>query len=379
MSEQTLSPAQQIQLDNRDSSGKWKEKAHGAVEADDVLGLNSTDDEVLEGDVLTVNYSFPDAVQVLPADATREEWLQERKKGVGGSDASALVGQNRYKDVLDVYEDKTGQAEPIESNYKMRRGLAMEPGMREEFTRVTGLETQRRGLLRSKSRPHMQVSVDSMTSDGGILEIKTTGFYNARDWSEEEGRVPPEAYWQVQHAMSVTGRSHAWVAADIGGEFELVRVERNEDDIAELNEATDEFWDRVQSRIPPAPQSLDKIQELYAKPEPGKRVVATDEVVEAVEEFEVAKEDEKAAKERQKTARAVIEGHMKDAEELVDGTGHRLATNKQNGTFAPAKFEKAHPDLAEEYKTTKTVVDTDRLKKEQPSVYAEFRSRRFVS
>lgn len=40
MSEQTLSPAQQAQIDNRDSSGKFKEKTHGEVDADDVLGLD---------------------------------------------------------------------------------------------------------------------------------------------------------------------------------------------------------------------------------------------------------------------------------------------------------------------------------------------------
>lgn len=39
--QQILSPAQQAQLDNRDSSGKFKEKTHGEVEADDVLGLGT--------------------------------------------------------------------------------------------------------------------------------------------------------------------------------------------------------------------------------------------------------------------------------------------------------------------------------------------------
>ena len=371
---QSLTPAQQTQIENRDATGQWKSKEHGeADDASDVLGLN---DEQPPGPEAT-NYRFPDAVQVLPVDASREEWLAHRRAGVGGSDASALVGANRYKDILDVYQDKKGLSEPIESNYRMRRGLAMEPGIREEFTRQTGIDTQRRGLLRNKDRPHMMVSVDSMTSDGGILEIKTTSYHQRRDWDEEEGRVPQEAYWQVQHAMGVTGRSHAWIAADVGGDFMIVKVDRDEDDIETLREASDEMWDRVQSDLPPDPNSLEKIQQTYAQAEPGKKAVATEEVKRAVEEYTDAKEAETTAQERQKIARATIEAHMKDAEELVGEDGTRLATNKQNSTFASSKFTKEHPDLAQKFTVNKPGIDTKALSKAHPDIYTAFRARAF--
>lgn len=375
MTTSQLSAAQQTQLDNRDSTGQWKTKEHAGVEdTSEVLGLNAPQDDT---DQQAPNYRFPDAEQVLSVDATREEWLEQRRTGVGGSDASALVGANRFKDVLDVYEDKKGVSEPIESNYRMRRGLAMEPGIREEFTRQTGIETQRRGLLRNKERPHMMVSVDSMTSDGGILEIKTTSYHQRRDWDEEEGRVPQEAYWQVQHAMGVTGRSHTWVAADVGGDFMVIKVDRNEDDIETLRESSDEFWDRVESDLPPDPNSLEKIQQTYAQAEPGKKAVANPEIEKAVTEFAEAKEAETTAKERQKIARARVEGHMKDAEELVGEDGTRLATNKQNSTFSKTKFTQAHPDLAKQFTVNKPDIDTKALSKAHPDVYTEYRARAF--
>lgn len=371
---QSLTPAQQTQIEDRDATGQWKSKEHGeADDASDVLGLN---DEQPPGPEAT-NYRFPDAVQVLPVDASREEWLAHRRAGVGGSDASALVGANRYKDILDVYQDKKGLSEPIESNYRMRRGLAMEPGIREEFTRQTGIDTQRRGLLRNKDRPHMMVSVDSMTSDGGILEIKTTSYHQRRDWDEEESRVPQEAYWQVQHAMGVTGRSHAWIAADVGGDFMIVKVDRDEDDIETLREASDEIWDRVESDLPPDPNSLEKIQQTYSHAEPGKKAVATPEIEKAVTEYAEAKESETTAKERQKIARARIEGHMKDAEELVGEDGARLVTNKQNSTFSKTKFTKEHPDLAQKFTVDKPDIDTKALSKAHPDIYTDFRARAF--
>lgn len=39
----------------------------------------------------------------------REKWLEERRKGIGGSDAAALVGMNSYSTPYMVWADKTGR------------------------------------------------------------------------------------------------------------------------------------------------------------------------------------------------------------------------------------------------------------------------------
>ena len=39
---------------------------------------------------------------------SREEWLQARKNHIGGSDASACVGMNPYKDNVQLWEEKKG-------------------------------------------------------------------------------------------------------------------------------------------------------------------------------------------------------------------------------------------------------------------------------
>ena len=40
---------------------------------------------------------------------TREDWLEERKKGIGGSDAATILGLNPYKTSIDLWEEKTGR------------------------------------------------------------------------------------------------------------------------------------------------------------------------------------------------------------------------------------------------------------------------------
>lgn len=38
-----------------------------------------------------------------------EEWLRYRKKGIGGSDAGAICGVNKYRSAVSVFLDKTAE------------------------------------------------------------------------------------------------------------------------------------------------------------------------------------------------------------------------------------------------------------------------------
>ena len=42
-------------------------------------------------------------------DLTREEWLELRRGGIGGSDASVVMRKNPWRSILQLWEDKTGK------------------------------------------------------------------------------------------------------------------------------------------------------------------------------------------------------------------------------------------------------------------------------
>lgn len=322
------------------------------------------------------DYSFPEAAQLLSYNASAEDWTAERSQGVGGSDASIIMGENRYRELLDLYEDKVGLAESFAGNYLTRRGHHMEDLLRQEFSQQTGIETQRRGMLVNKDRPYMRANVDSLTADGGIFEAKVHGHWLQDDWSEEEGRVSTEAYWQVQHNMAVTGRSHAWVVADIGGDFKIIYIERDDHDIADLIAGIDDFWHyHVLTETPPKPQRLENIKKVYSRANLGTKVVADDEVVEILSKYRKAKEVESKTKELLKHYELHIRGFMENAETLVDEHGVVIATNKQNGTFKEADFRKNHPDVAQKYVKQVDKIDTQRLKKANEALYTRYRAR----
>ena len=64
---------------------------------------------------------------------SREEWLDERKKSIGGSDAAACIGMNPWKTNVQLWEEKTGRIEPedISDKEEVKYGIRMEPVVRE--------------------------------------------------------------------------------------------------------------------------------------------------------------------------------------------------------------------------------------------------------
>ena len=76
-----------------------------------------------------------------------EEWLRYRRLGIGGSDASTILGLNPYNSILRLWEDKTGRypVEKAENEYT-HFGHVMEPIIRREFERRTGSGKQKQRL-----------------------------------------------------------------------------------------------------------------------------------------------------------------------------------------------------------------------------------------
>ena len=49
-----------------------------------------------------------DGVIKHPLPSSHEEWLEDRRKGIGGSDVGALLGLNKYKSPYTLWAAKSG-------------------------------------------------------------------------------------------------------------------------------------------------------------------------------------------------------------------------------------------------------------------------------
>lgn len=204
-------------------------------------------------------------------NADHAAWLKARGYGIGGSDASAILGMNPYKSNIELFEEKTGRLLPEDISDKpyVKYGTQAEPLIRSLFTldypeyQVIYHENR---ILRSKTFPFMQASLDGELIDPegrkGILEIKTTNILQSMQREKWKDRIPDNYYIQVLHYLLVTGwdfvvlRAHlrsAW-GPDRRTMVKHYFIERSEveEDLEMLLKEEQKFWKYVESgRKPP--------------------------------------------------------------------------------------------------------------------------------
>ncbi len=178
---------------------------------------------------------------------SNEEWLEQRTKGIGGSDVAAILGLSKYSTPLSLWLVKTGKSEPkdLSDVQAVEWGDRLEEVVGAKYASEHPDRRVRRvnAIAQSIERPWAQASLDYEVKDGdrhGILEIKTAGLRVADDWKDG---VPLYYQTQIVHYMSVLNRDFADVAVLIGGQdYREYRIERDEDDIKTVNNAVDKFW-----------------------------------------------------------------------------------------------------------------------------------------
>jgi len=184
-----------------------------------------------------------------------KDWLEYRRLGIGGSDASVVCGINRFKSHVELWMEKTGQLPPQDVGESAYWGNVLEPFVKDEFTKRTGIEVVPvNHILQSEDHPFMLANLDGTCQHPNygtvVFEAKTTGFYRSHEW--EGDAIPDEYVLQLQHYMAVTGYMGAYVAVLIGGNtFKWKFVERDEELISMLIQLETEFWELVQSNVPP--------------------------------------------------------------------------------------------------------------------------------
>ena len=227
------------------------------------------------------------------ADLPREEWLRYRTQGIGGSDVSIIAGINPFRSVHQLWLEKTGQTEPEETESEYAHfGTLLEPIVRKEFTRRTGIKVrQKHMLLQSVEYPFMFADLDGVINeDGGmaVFEAKTASQYKAELWEEE---VPAGYILQVQHYMAVTGAERTYIAALVGGNhFVHHVVERDGEMIGKIIAMEKYFWEcHVQGGVEPVPDGSRATTEYFDRKfrdSNGMTVKLPEEALPVCEEYE---------------------------------------------------------------------------------------------
>lgn len=327
----------------------------------------------------------------------RIDWLKARRSGIGGSDVAAILGLNKYKSALDIYNDKISTEEPKDQQTEAAYfGSILEDVVAKEFSKRTGLKVQRvNTMLRSGKGDWMIANIDRavvnpdiagrvsvydeqrqaetgrMISTNWILECKTANQFMADMWGESqepeivsgkvvtEHKIPIYYETQVQWYLAVTGCELCYVAVLLGGQdFRIYAVKRDEDVIKALKEYCSIFWhENVLNRIPPQAQNMEDVQKLFPV-DNGDMVEATNEQAADIGELRTLAERIKELTDQQTVVKSRLIASLGANSGLMIG-GEKACTYKaQKSTrFDSTRFKKEQPEVYQDYvKSTETRV-----------------------
>lgn len=285
----------------------------------------------------------------------RDDWLEFRKKGIGGSDASAVVGLNPYKSALALWLDKTGQPSEID-NEAIRIGNDMENYVAERFCEATGKKVRKSNFMyQSAEYPFMQANLDRVVcGENAGLECKTTSAYAKSDF--ENGQIPLTYYVQCMHYMSVMGYDKMYLAVLVLGiAFYWFTIERSEDEITALIESEKTFWNEYvlknkQPDVDGTESSSNSLNILYPS-DNGQSIILSETLF---DEYDYLTSQKKEYEEKVELIKQKIQSQMGESS-TAESTKHCVSWKKQIRNRVDTKELKAkYPDIHKECLTTST-------------------------
>ncbi len=330
--------------------------------------------------------------------ATHEEWLEERKKGIGSSDAGTIMGASPFQTPYGLYLLKTGRAEPVKESDAMFNGHVLEPAVAEWFSWKTGavvdltsegdwmaVDTEREYLRVSPDRlywPKGTPAADQTMQNARVLEIKSTSKIVDKD------DLPDYWYCQIQYQMGILGADAGalcWITGAPTLHFDYAEIQFNRPFFDALIERIDRFWnENIGKDIAPADSNAEDTLRRCPK---SKKGLTADADVATFGLWEALKECKTSLKELEER-----EANLTDALKMATGEAEALSyTDKDTGevktlatwksslreVFDEEEFQREFPDKWMKYSRPDTTVSLDRkaLERDEPEIYGKYSSK----
>lgn len=258
----------------------------------------------------------------------RQSWLEWRQRGIGSSDAAAILGKDPWKTRRDVYNSKVNPSlVPDNDNWAMQRGRDLEPHVRSLLENRYNIFLEPRNIEVGQV---WQASVDAISFDGTILfEIKCPG---EKAHSLARKLIVPDYYMpQLQHQLLVTALPMIhYVSYMNDDDWVMFTICRDEVMIEDLKREETLFWnEHVLKRIPPAEDERDY-------------VTKTDDMWSDLGgKYQVAINMRKSWEEKESTFKQALIDLA--GERNAEGRGIRLTRSEEDGRI---DYKKAYEELA---------------------------------
>lgn len=289
----------------------------------------------------------------------RDEWLDWRRKGIGGSDAAAICGLSPWESPIGIWLQKLGKAPPKEENESMRQGRDLEEYVAQRFTEASGKKVRRlNSILAHPDRLWMLANIDrEVVGEDAGFEAKTTSGYNESAWTD--GKIPIQYQLQCHHYMAVTGAKRWYIGCLILTRgFVWNVIERDESVIENLISMESEFWHRyvLTGEMPP-PDGTEESEEVIAELFPGNIVENNSEILLDGDDwqsimnrwYELNEIGDRIEKEQDEIKQRLMLAMGKTAQATIPGIGRISWKGYSRESLDTKAFKKEHPEMVERY------------------------------
>lgn len=282
---------------------------------------------------------------------THEEWLAERRKSIGGSDAAAIVGMNYYVTPYALWADKTGRLPDQPDNEAMRQGRDLEQYVADRFTEATGKRVRRHmAMFHNPDYPFAHANIDrAVIGERAGLECKTTSVMNLKKF--RNGEYPENYYVQCVHYLAVTGWDRWYLGVLILNQgFHWFVIERDQAEIDALMQAERDFWNAyVIPDIPPPVDGLPPTSEALETVFPGGTAQGQPLDLfgrgEVIRKYLTTKQLIKAYQGELEECRQLLQQDLGDQEAGICGNYSVSWKSQSRSTFDVKRFSAEHPNL----------------------------------
>jgi predicted phage-related endonuclease len=207
-----------------------------------------------------------------------EEFSLKRRKYLGASDASVLLGVNLFKDLEDLRREKnstvyTQDEQKVSQKVNIRKGSDLEPLILKKFEDKKLIEVMKpKDMYKFVEYPFLAVNFDGVIKDSLIpVEAKFVSAFAEKYWDktvyEDVAKdidmrklhddivehikamarmhgIPPYYYTQVQQEIYALNAPYGYLAAifDKYWDFHIFRINRDDHMIMALLGKAEKFW-----------------------------------------------------------------------------------------------------------------------------------------
>lgn len=180
------------------------------------------------------------------------EWHVWRGLGLGSSDAPVLMGKSPWRDINDLYLEKTGEVKSeFKMNWAMQRGKDLEPVARDIYCFKNRIDMRPATFTHPRYK-FMRASFDGFSKGQGYgIEIKVPGKKDIE--LAKQNIVSPKYYPQVQWLMIVSQSPFLdYCTLDHeSGELHITRVVADPEYQRRMISYARWFWYLVKTKQPP--------------------------------------------------------------------------------------------------------------------------------